>query len=158
RVAEGSLLERLIAKSIDELTHNKYVSKVDSPDGPMYLFGPGPEITAKLDHKLDTVRALSRKAAIGRIACAILFVVALSFLIALHRERVSAVLGWTGASFVLAGTTTFVGWLIAHRIADSSLASVAATKSLPGSFRAILADVFEISVADFTPAFWIPAL
>ena len=152
RLAAGGL----IAQSIDKLTHNAYVRQVDEADGPHYWFGPGDEVTAKVDRKLEKVRQLNHAAAVGRIVTAILFVLGLVVFVVLHRRERRAALAWSGA--LAAGALAFVGWYAVRAVAERQLADVAASKALPGSFRAILEDLFRISVADFTPTFWIPAV
>ena len=158
RAAASSVVEKLIALSIDRLTHNAYVVEIAEPDGPHYILGPGEEITAKVDRKLALIRSLNRVATTGRIVAALVVIAGLAALIALHRRDRRTQLAWIGAAFVAAGAVAFVAWYIARGIAEKGLGDVAASKSLPAALRAILGDVVTNSIGNFTPGFWVPAL
>jgi hypothetical protein len=149
RGAAGALLERLIATSIDRLTHNEYVKQV----GPRLMFGPGPVISTKIARDVAVIRRLNRAASTGQVVAAIAFVLAFCALLLLHRRDFA----WLGGALVASGAVAFVTWWFARGVAQRDLVSAASSKSLPAAFREILGDVMHNAVADFTPSFWIPA-
>jgi hypothetical protein len=158
QVAGPALLHTLIDQSLRELTNNDYVTTIDGPDGPHYIFGPSGDVHDKVERELGELRKLDHAATIGEIACTIAFVLCIVALVAIHRRSVRGVLGWLGGAFVGAGALGFFGWLVARGPIATKIDRVAASKKLPRSLQEIVHDVVSRGVAGFTRSIWIPSL
>ncbi len=146
--------KKLIELSVQQLTHNPYVTEIDQDGAPHYILGPGEQITAIVERKLAPFRALDRAAERGRFVAAGALVFAVIALAVLHRRDRRSQFAWVGAALALAGLVGLIGWAIGRGVAQADITSLLERKGLPPAFKSIITDVVASSIRDLTPEIW----